>query len=431
MTQSQKFSRTTKDIFEKCRTYDEPKKVKEAGVYCFFRAIESTGGSTVVVGGKNKIMIGSNNYLGLTHDERVREAARQAITQMGTGCTGSRFLNGNLTLHETLEVELAKYLKKEKCIVFSTGFLANQGSISCLVGRKDVIYSDNENHASIIEGTRLVLGDTLKYKHNDMEDLEALMARTREKYEGAIIIADGIFSMSGDILKLKEIYALAQKYQCRVYVDDAHALGVLGPKGEGTEAHFHSLGHTDIKVDLIMGTFSKSFASLGGYIAGDADVIDYIKHKARTFIFSASMPPANIATVLECLKIVQTEPQHLENLRSNANMMANGLREMGWNTLGSRTPIVPLLLGEDFEAFQFTQTLFERGVFATPVVQPAVPMGCALIRTSYMATHKKSDLETVLKTLDQLGHEFKILGNPERMQKLNQLAAQHFGHRAK
>ncbi len=412
----------TKDIFAKC-DLEEVRQVQAGGIYPFFRPIESTIGSSVVSRGKKCVMIGSNNYLGLTHHPRVMEAAKAAIDHFGTGCTGSRFLNGNLSIHEELEVELAKFLGKESALVFATGFFANQGSISTLVGRNDVIYSDRENHASIVEGTRLALGDTLKFRHNDMVDLERVLKMTREKYQGAIIIADGVFSMSGDILNLPRTAELAKEYNCRLYVDDAHALGVLGPMGQGTEAHF---GMSN-SVDLVMGTFSKSFASIGGVIAGPHDVVDYIKHKARAFMFSAAMPPAGVATVLECLKVIREEPQHLSNLWKNARFMQKELNAMGWNTLNSQTPIIPLLIGDEMVALAFAQKLYEAGVFATPVARPAVPEGCALIRTSYMASHTQQELQYALDVLEKLGKEFGILGNSSRQDELAVIARHHFG----
>ena len=411
------------DLFSKCSSFEDAKRIQAAGVYPFFRPIESTTGNSVVTHGKRRVMIGSNNYLGLTHHPRVQEAAKSAIDKFGTGCTGSRFLNGNLALHEELEHRLAQYLGKEACLVFATGFLSNQGAISTIVGRRDVIYNDRENHASIIEGTRVASGDTVKFRHNDMEDLERVLKLTRDKYEGALIIADGVFSMSGDILNLPEVTALAKKYNCRVYVDDAHGLGVMGPKGQGTEHHFGMVG----AADLVMGTFSKSFASIGGLVAGTEEVIHYIKHKARPFIFSAAMPPAAAATVLECLNIIEEEPQHLENLWKNARKMSRELNRMGYNTLGSQTPIIPLLIGDDYMAFHFTQKLYERGVFATPVVKPAVPEGCSLIRTSYMAAHTDQDLDYALEQLEVLGKEFGILGDSGRQEELAHLAQTHFG----
>jgi 8-amino-7-oxononanoate synthase len=412
-----------KDIFEKCRAFEDVKRIQAAGVYPYFRPIESTIGSSVVTHGKRRVMIGSNNYLGFTHHPRVQAAAQAAIERFGTGCTGSRFLNGNLVLHEELEFRLARFLGKESCLVFSTGFLSNQGTLSTLVGRNDVIYSDRENHASIIEGTRVAMGHTIKFRHNDMLDLERVLKKTRDKYEGALIVADGVFSMSGDIFDLPQAAQLAEKYHCGLYIDDAHALGVLGSKGQGTLHHFNLLD----KVDLVMGTFSKSFASIGGFVSGDHDVIQYIKHKCRPFIFSAAMPPAAVATVLECLTIIQEEPEHLTQLWNNARKMKNELTSLGYNTLNSQTPIIPLLIGDDYTAFAFTQKLYEHGLFATPVVRPAVPEGCALIRTSYMATHKDIELNYVLEVLEVLGREFDIIGNGSRQSELALLAHSHFG----
>lgn len=414
------------DLFEKCKQYRDPQKVKEAGVYPYFRPIESTAGSSVVTHGKRRVMIGSNNYLGLTHHPRVQAAAKKAIEEFGTGCTGSRFLNGNLVLHEKLELELARFLNKESCLVFATGFLSNMGALSSLVNRNDVIYSDRENHASIVEGTRLSVGTTLKFKHNDMKDLERILSTTRSKYEGALLVADGVFSMSGDIFKFPKAVELANQYHCRIYIDDAHSIGVLGPQGQGTEAQFGGISKTDI----IMGTFSKSFASIGGFIAGEENVINYIQHKSRPFIFSAAMPPAAAATVLECLRIVQEEPHHLSRLWKNAHKMSCEISQLGFNTLESRTPIIPILIGDDFNAFAFTQKLYEHGVFATPVVRPAVPDGCALIRTSYMASHTEEDLNYVLNVLEDLGRAFGIIGNRDRQLALDALAYSHFGVQA-
>jgi len=413
------------DLFDKCASYDEAKKVQAAGLYCFFRPIEETTGGNVVTHGKKRVMIGSNNYLGLTHHPKVIEAAKKAIDRFGTGFTGSRFLNGNSVLHEELEEKLARYTGKESALVFATGFQSNQGALSVIVGNSAVILSDQENHASIIEGTRAAAGETIVFRHNDPEDLERKLMENRNRFEGALIVADGVFSMSGDILNLPPFVELAKKYNCRLYLDDAHSLGVLGSKGQGTEAHFGM----ENSADIVMGTFSKSFASIGGYIAASADVVHYIKHKARHFMFTAAMPPAAAATVLECLRLVQEEPHHLENLRKNAKKMSTELTRMGYYTLGSQTPIIPLLIGDDVSALAFTQKLYENGVFATPVVRPAVPEGCALIRTSYMASHTDSDLDYVLTVLEKLGKSFGILGNPERKAAMDTIAARHFGKR--
>ncbi|MBI3543548.1 MAG: aminotransferase class I/II-fold pyridoxal phosphate-dependent enzyme [Deltaproteobacteria bacterium] len=393
------------DLFEKCRSFQDAKTLMGAGLYPFFKPIEASQGSTVTTHGTKRVMIGSNNYLGLTHHPRVMAAAKRAIDEFGTGCTGSRFLNGNLVSHERLEESLAKFLGKEACLVFSTGFLANQGSLSCLVGRNDAILSDRENHASIIEGTRLAVGETIRFPHNDMDALDRILTEKRAQYDGVLIVADGVFSMSGEIVDLPGLVKIASKHNCKLYIDDAHSLGVLGELGRGTGAHF---GLTD-EVDLIMGTFSKSFASIGGFIAGDADTIHYIKHKARPFMFSAAMPPSAVATVQECLNVIHEEPQIFDNLWKNARKMKRELSGLGFDTLASQTPIIPVVIGDDVKAFSFTKALYEHGVFATPVVSPAVPAGMALIRTSYMATHTEDDLDYVAEVFKKLGKQFGLI----------------------
>ncbi|MGZ3650952.1 MAG: aminotransferase class I/II-fold pyridoxal phosphate-dependent enzyme [Bdellovibrionota bacterium] len=349
-------------------------------------------------------MVGSNNYLGLTQNKRVVEAAKAALDKYGTGCTGSRFLNGNTDLHEELEAELAKFLQREAVLVYATGFMANLGSISCLVGRKDIILSDRENHASIVEGQSAAIGETIKYKHNDMGELERLL-REYEHVPGKLIVFDGVFSMTGRIVNLPELVRLAKKYGARTYCDCAHALGVLGPGGRGTPHHFG----LNADVDVVMGTFSKSFASVGGYVAGNKDVIHYIKHKSRAFMFSAALPPASAAAVLECVKIIQEEPTLVDRLWKNARKMKAGFEALGFDTMGSQTPVIPVLIGDDLKAFMFVKRLYELGVFATPVVSPAVPKGYALIRTSYMSTHEDKDLDFVLDVFSQVGKEFGII----------------------
>ena len=411
------------DLFSKCYRYEDAKKLQAMGLYPYFRKITASTGNNVITNGKRQVMIGSNNYLGLSHDPRVMEAAKDAIDKYGTGCTGSRFLNGNLDLHEELEARLAKFVGMEAALCFSTGFFVNQGSISALVGRSDVIYSDRENHASIIEGTQIALGDTIRFKHNDMADLERVLKNSREKYEGALIVADGVFSMSGDILNLPPVIELAKKYNCKLYVDDAHSLGVLGSHGQGTGHHFGM----QKDVDLVMGTFSKSFATTGGFIAGSADVVHYIKHKARPFMFSAAMSPASTATALKALDIMETETHHIDSLRKNSQYMSTNLKQLGFNTLNSKTPIIPLLVGDDATAFAIAQYLVEEGVFVTPVVRPAVPEGCALLRTSYMASHTKEDLDYALEHLEKAGKKFGVLGNTENTERLNKLAFENFG----
>lgn len=392
------------DLFEKCYSYNDAKMLQQAGVYPFFRALEGPAGPRVITEGKERVMIGSNNYLGLTQHPRVREAAIKAIEKYGTGCTGSRFLNGNTDLHEELEHELAKFLQREAVLVYATGFLANLGSISCLVGRKDIIFSDRDNHASIVEGQSAAMGETIKYKHNDMQELERLL-REYEHVPGKLIVFDGVFSMTGRIVNLPEIVRLAKKYGARTYCDCAHALGVLGPGGRGTPHHF---GLND-QVDLMMGTFSKSFASLGGFVAGNKDIIHYVKHKSRSFMFSASLPPASAATVLECVRVIQEDPGLVDRLWRNAKKMKEGFESLGFDTMGSQTPVIPVLIGDDVKAFMFVKRLYELGVFATPVVSPAVPKGYALIRTSYMSTHEDKDLDFVLDVFSQVGKEFGII----------------------
>jgi 8-amino-7-oxononanoate synthase len=395
------------DLFEKCYAFQDARMLQQAGVYPFFRALEGAAGPRVVSDGKERVMVGSNNYLGLTQHPRVIEAAQKALEKYGTGCTGSRFLNGNTDLHEQLEAELAKYLQREAVLVYATGFMANLGSISSLVGRKDIIFSDRENHASIVEGQSAALGETIKYKHNDMGELERVL-REYEHVPGKLIVFDGVFSMTGRIVNLPEIVRLAKKYGARTYCDDAHALGVLGAAGRGTPDHF---GLND-EVDLVMGTFSKSFASLGGFVAGKKDVIHYIKHKSRSFMFSASLPPASAATVLECTRLIQEEPQIVDRLWKNARKMKAGFEALGFDTMGTQTPVIPVLIGDDLKAFMFVKRLYELGVFATPVVSPAVPKGYALIRTSYMSTHEDKDLDFVLDVFAQVGREFGII-NPQ------------------
>ncbi len=397
--------RAPMDLFQKCRSFQDAKSLQAAGLYPFFKPIERSAGSSVITHGKKRVMIGSNNYLGLTHHPRVMEAAKAAIEEFGTGCTGSRFLNGNLTLHEELEERLATYLGKEAALVFATGFLANQGSLSCIMGRNDAILSDKENHASIVEGTRLALCETVRYPHNDMVALDRILTERRSLYEGVLIVADGVFSMSGEVADLPGLVRVASKHCCKLYIDDAHGLGVLGDRGRGTGSHFGLA----TEIDLVMGTFSKSFASIGGFVAGDADTIHYIRHKARPFMFSAAMPPSAVATVLECMNVIEEEPEIFERLWRNARFMKRGFQNLGFNTMKSDTPIIPIVIGEDMKAFAFTKALYDHGVFATPVVSPAVSPGMALIRTSYMATHTQDDLDYVLDVFKKLGHEFGII----------------------
>jgi len=378
--------------------------MKQHDIYPFFRAIEETEASTVTVKGKKQIMIGSNNYLGLTHHPYVKEAAIKAIEKYGTGCTGSRFLNGNLNIHEELEEKLAKYLGHDRAIVFSTGMQANLGALSSLCGPKDLMLFDSENHASIIDASRLSMGTTFKYKHNDMNSLEELLESNIHRFNRVIVVADGVFSMTGDIMNLPEVVRLAKKYGAYVYVDDAHGLGVMGKDGRGTMHHF---GLHD-QVDFNMGTFSKSFATIGGVISGSKDAMDFVQHSARSFMFSASMPPSAVATVSACIDMVTSDPSILENLWSNVAFMQKGFKELGFYTYGSQTPIIPIFVGDDLVSLQMTKFLEANGVFATPVLPPAVPKGEALIRTSYMASHRKEDLTRVLEVFNDAKKHFDL-----------------------
>jgi len=392
------------DLFAKCRELERVKLLQESGLYPYFRVIENSEGGTVYIDGKKKVMAGSNNYLGLTHHPRVKEAARKALKKYGTGCSGSRFLNGTIDLHIELEEKLARFLNKEAAILYSTGFQANLGTISCLAGAEDIIFSDADNHASIIEGTRLAEGKTVVYEHNNMDDLERLL-KQYESAQGKLIVTDGVFSMTGDVVKLDRLVTLAKKYHARVMVDDAHGIGVLGRQGRGTADHF-GLGDD---VDIIMGTFSKSFASLGGFIAASKEVIYYIRHSSRAFIFSASMPPSAVATVIEVLKLIEAEDEHVARLWRNTRKMKKGFDEMGYDTQPSETPIIPINVGEDLRTFFFAKAIYDAGVFSNPVVAPGAPPGKGLVRTSYMSTHANDELDFILETFHKVGRMCEII----------------------
>jgi len=392
------------DLFEKCRNFTRAQQAKTEGWYPYFKAIESGADSEVMIDGKKFVMVGSNNYLGLTQDPRVKAAAIKAVEEFGSGCTGSRFLNGTLALHEELERRLAKFMKREAALCFSTGFQTNLGTIATIAGKDDLIFTDRANHASIVDGCRLAFGKMVKFKHNDLADLERLLKRY-PKSDGKLIVADGVFSMEGDIIDLPRLSELAGQYGARIMLDDAHSIGVLGKHGRGTGEHF---GLED-KVDIVMGTFSKSFASIGGFIVADAYVIDYIKHHSRALIFSASMPPAATATVLAALDIIEQEPQRIECLWKNAHKMKTGFDALGFDTGKSVTPIIPLLIGDDMNTFAFWKMLFDNGIFSNPVITPAVPPGHGRIRTSYMATHTEAELDHVLQVFARIGREFGLI----------------------
>ncbi len=391
------------DILEKCYRYSDVKDAKEAGIYPYFIPLDENEGTEVTYQGRRVIMCGSNNYLGLTTHPKVKQAAIDAINRYGTSCTGSRFLNGNMSLHERLEAELAEWVGKENALVFSTGMQVNLGTISALVGRGEIVILDKENHASIVDGAFLSGGKIERYRHNDMEHLKRVLESLPTE-QGKLLVVDGLFSMEGDIAPLPEIVPLCQAHGVRLMVDDAHATGVLG-RGRGTAAHF---GMTD-KVDLIMSTFSKSFASLGGFIAGDADVVDFIKHKARSLIFSASIPPSNAAAALAALEVMRDEPERVERVNQIADKMRREYQRLGFDTGDSVTPVIPILIGDDELTFVAWRLLFENGVFVNPVISPAVSPGRQLLRTSYMATHTDEQLERVVQIFARVGKELGLI----------------------
>jgi 8-amino-7-oxononanoate synthase len=392
------------DLFEKCDNYKIAREVEAAGLYPYFRKISSSPGTRVIAEGKEVIMIGSNNYLGLTDHPKVSEAIHKAVEKYGSGCTGSRFLNGTLDIHVKLEEELSEFMGKEAALVFSTGFQTNLGTISTLVGKDDMIFGDRSNHASIVDGCRLSFGNFKKYKHNDIADLERVIDRNNSN-GGKLIVTDGVFSMEGDIADLPGITKLAARYKARLMVDDAHSIGVLGDNGRGTSEHFH----LEDKVDIIMGTFSKSFASLGGFIVGDEDVIHYIKHHSRALIFSAAPPPAAVAAVRASLQILKSEPQRRHRLWEITNRMHREFKDMGFDIGITQTPIVPIYIGEDMKTFSVWKALTEAGLFTNPIISPAVPPGNALIRTSYTATHTDQQLDKVLQIFHDIGKKFGII----------------------
>jgi len=389
---------------ERLAKYDAPQRAMAAGIYPYFREIESDQDTVVKIDGKDVLMFGSNSYLGLTNHPKIKEAAKKAIDKYGTGCAGSRFLNGTLDIHIELERRLADLVGKEGALCYSTGFQVNLGVVSVLTGRKDHILLDELDHASIIEGSRLSFSRVLKYKHNDMKSLESKL-KLCVPDSLKLIVVDGIFSMEGDIVKLPEVVALAEKYNATVMVDDAHSIGVLGKNGSGTASHF---GLTD-KVDLVMGTFSKSLASLGGFIASDKDTINFIKHNSRSLIFSASMTPASAASVLAAIEIMTGEPERIERLWENTCYALNGFKEAGFDTGKSVTPIIPLFIRDDIKALILTQKLLGEGIFVNPVVSPAVPKEDCLIRYSLMATHTREQIETSIDKITRAAKELKIL----------------------
>jgi 8-amino-7-oxononanoate synthase len=391
------------DLFEKCRAFTEAREAQEAGFYPYFIPLTDSEGTEVTIGDHRLIMIGSNNYLGLTTHPKVRRAAIEATETYGTSCTGSRFLNGTLQLHLELERELARFMDKEAALVFPTGYQTNVGTITALVGRHDFVITDKEDHASIVDGCKMSLGEVRRFGHNDVGHLERVLSRLPED-AGKLVVVDGVFSMGGDLAPLPEIVPVCKAHGARLMVDDAHAIGVIGG-GHGTAAHF---GLND-EVDLIMGTFSKSFASLGGFIAGGDDAVHYVQHHARSLIFSASMSPANTAAALAALEVMEAEPERIERVNQIARRMRTGFRQMGFDVGNTMTPIIPIIIGDDMPTIVAWKALYEAGIYTNPVIPPAVPSGSSLLRTSYMATHTDEQLDHVLSTFEEVGSRLGII----------------------
>ncbi len=391
------------DLFEKCKKYTAAKEVMAAGFYPYFRVVESEQSPEVMVQGKKMIMLGSNNYLGLTSHPKVKEAAIEAVKKYGSGCAGSRFLNGTLDIHVKLEEKLAKFFRKEAALTFSTGYQTNLGIISSIAGKDDVLVIDKLDHASIFDACRLSYAEVKKFRHNDMKSLEYVLKECGDR--GKLVVVDGVYSMEGDIAPLPDILKVCRKHGARLMVDDAHGIGVLGKTGRGTAEHFG----LEREVDIIMGTYSKSMASIGGFVAADEDVIHYMKHTSRPLIFSASPPPASVASVIAALDVIDSEPELRERLWKNTHKMMKAFKLMGYDTGVSETPIIPLLMGEMERAFMMWKSLSDEGVFVNPVVPPATTQGRCLIRTSYMATHTGEMLDRVLGILEKAGKKLGII----------------------
>lgn len=392
------------DIFKKCYDFEEAEKARKLGYYPYFQPVESAEDVEVVVNGKKKIMFGSNNYLGLTTNEKVKESAIEAVKKYGTGSCGSRFLNGTLSIHEELEHDLARFVNKPAALVFSTGYQTNLGIMSALLSKNDVVFLDKWDHASIVDGTKLGMAKVKRFRHNDMDNLRHLLEQTPDD-KGRFIVVDGVFSMEGDIADLPSLVKIKEEYGARLMVDDAHSIGILGENGAGTAEHF---GLTD-KVDIIMCTFSKSFASLGGFVAGEEKIIDYIKHFGRPMIFSASLPPAQVAAAHTSLNIIKTEKNRRKHLFDMARMWINGLQKLGFDTGETKTPIVPIIIGDDMLTFEFWRQLMDEGLYTNPVITPAVPPGRQLLRTSLMATHTEEHIKRALAIAEKAGKKIGII----------------------
>lgn len=391
-------------LFEKCRQFTKAKEIQAAGLYPYFKPISDSEDTSVVIEGQKRIMLGSNNYLGLTHHPQVLEAAARALSRYGSGCTGSRFLNGTLDLHGQLESAIAEFLGKEDCLIFSTGYQANLGLISGLIGRGELVYLDKLDHASIVDGAKMSYGDTLRFAHGNLPALDKMIERTKNA-RGAMIVVDGVYSMEGDIANVPELVRISKKHGVALALDDAHSIGVLGPNGEGTAAHF---GLTD-EVDLIAGTFSKSLASIGGFVAGSENVIHFLRHHSRPLIFTASLPPSNTAGVLAALEVMRREPDRRTRLWANTHRLQEGMRSLGYNIGESETPILPVLIGPMETTFIFWRKLFDAGVFTNPVMPPAVPASQCRLRTSLMATHTFDQIDFCLDQFSRIGRELGVI----------------------
>ncbi|MBT3447864.1 MAG: aminotransferase class I/II-fold pyridoxal phosphate-dependent enzyme [Bacteroidetes Order II. Incertae sedis bacterium] len=399
-------------LFNKCDRYFDPDgifaQVKEADLYPYFRPVQKNDGTRAIMQGREIIMAGSNNYLGLLSDPRVKKAAEDAIEHYGTGCTGSRFLNGTLDLHIELEERLARFMGTEACVLFSTGYMTNQGVIESLASKGDIIFSDKDNHACIVAGTKVALAETVRFRHDDMAHLRKLLERAASESPdaGKFIVTDGVFSMSGAVAQVPELVELAEEFGAALMLDDAHAVGVIGPGGRGSAAHFDLAD----RVHLTTGTFSKSFASLGGFVVGPKNVIEYIRHTASAHIFSASMPPSAVATTLKCLEILEAEPERLDRLWEISDYMREGFKSLGFNVWSSQTPVIPVVANNMRTCLEMWHDLLDEGVFVNAVVPPAVPKGQSLLRTSYMATHTNEDLDFILAAFAKVGKKHGVLG---------------------
>ncbi len=398
---------TRKDLFKKCYDFTLADEVKALGIYPFFHPIEETEGPVVSFAGRKLVMAGSNNYLGLTADERVKEASINAIRKYGTSCSGSRYMTGTVNLHLELEEKLADFFEKERCLLFSTGYQTGQGVIPTLVQRGDYVICDKDNHASLVAASIMAVGQSgkfVRFSHNSMEDLEKVLQDIPAD-AGKLIVADGVFSVSGEIVELPRLVELAKEYGARILIDDAHAVGVIGRDGRGTPSEFNLVD----QVDLMMGTFSKTFGSLGGYVVGERDVIDFIKHNASSLIFSASPTPASVAAVLTSLEILKNEPELIEKLIVNTDYVRQGLAAEGFKLMPSRTAIVSVIIGDQMKTMVFWKKLFDAGVYVNAFIRPGVMPGYEALRTSFMATHEKEHLDKVITEFSTIGKELEVI----------------------